>query len=148
MRVGQVKHKAAEGARRGDSSLDLVVDAIPETRHRRKVCRAQDGDVIQEALGVAAEEANACTVGKDKRVHQAFKHVGQWEVRQIAILLRRNIRPDRYFYYNRIYICRKDFRGPGEDDSSVIGDKVPVGQHSALGHARCARCVADRRCLQ
>ena len=122
--VRRLEEPPRHGAALPDLAQHAVVDPVPQARDRTKYRRPQEQDVVEQGLDVARVEPDRrAAVGEAQHGHPLVD-VREGQVGDVHV------------------------PGPGLEDAERaggVGDEVGVGQHSALGHARGARGVADRR---
>ena len=124
MAVGGLEQPPRDGAPLPHLAQHAVVDPVPQAWHGAEDRRPQQQHVVEQRLHVPGEEADRGAAVREPEHRHALVDVRERQVRDVHVARR----------------GAQDAEGP-----RGVGDEVGVRQHRALGHARRARGVADRR---
>ena len=97
--------------------------SLLQTRNAREDRGSQSLDIIEDRLGGALIESDMCAADQHGQMHDSLQHMGQREVRDVAV------------FRTRIKSCVQTAR--------ESRDEVAMGQQNPLGKACGARGVAD-----
>ena len=124
MAVGGLEQPPRDGAPLPHLAQHAVVNPVPQAWHGAEDRRPQQQHVVEQRLHVPGEEADRGAAVREPEHRHALVDVRERQVRDVHVARR----------------GAQDAEGP-----RGVGDEVGVRQHRALGHARRARGVADRR---